>query len=234
MNMEDKRIKISENGPYLVSGGIPLVKLKVITDDLEYPYKWVEESKYPEQESYALCRCGQSKNKPFCDKTHLKVGFDGTEVATTDSYMERAKTLEGPDLILTDNYDLCSHTAFCTRAGGIGSLVMRSDDPEAKKTAIEEAANCDSGRLVVWDKETNEPIEGELELSIVVAEEPDKNVSGALWVRGGIPINSLDGIVYEVRNRVTLCRCGNSFNKPFCDGTHIMMGFSDGDESIRR
>jgi len=45
MSVEDKHIKISENGPYLISGGIPLVKLKAITDSLGYPYKWVEEIK---------------------------------------------------------------------------------------------------------------------------------------------------------------------------------------------
>lgn len=233
MDKNDKIIKITKNGPYIVHGGIPLIKLKVITDDLDYPYKWVEESRYQTHESYKLCRCGQSKNKPFCDGTHEKINFDGAETATKDSYSKGAKVLEGPDLILTDNYDLCAHTAFCTRAGGIGSLVMRSDDPEAKKTAIEEAANCDSGRLVVWDKETNEPVEPELELSIAVVEEPDKGVSGALWVRGGILIESADGTVYEIRNRVALCRCGKSSNKPFCNGTHIMAGFDDGDESIK-
>ena len=38
---------------------------------------------------------------------------------------------------------------------------------------------------------------------------------------GRIPIQSADGTEYEVRNRATLCRCGRSHNKPFCDGTHL-------------
>lgn len=50
---------------------------------------------------------------------------------------------------------------------------------------------------------------------------------GPLWVRGGIPVESSDGATYEVRNRVTLCRCGRSSNKPFCDGTHKGVGFRD-------
>ena len=37
---------------------------------------------------------------------------------------------------------------------------------------------------------------------------------------GGIPIHGADGQAYEVRNRVTLCRCGRSANKPYCDGAH--------------
>jgi len=39
-------------------------------------------------------------------------------------------------------------------------------------------------------------------------------------VRGKIPIQSADGKIYEKRNRITLCRCGESLNKPFCDSSH--------------
>ncbi|MFE2733740.1 CDGSH iron-sulfur domain-containing protein [Streptomyces sp. NPDC059349] len=46
-------------------------------------------------------------------------------------------------------------------------------------------------------------------------------------MRGGIPVTAADGTPYEVRNRVTLCRCGASRNKPFCDGTHASIGFKD-------
>ena len=77
-----------------------------------------------------------------------------------------------------------------------------------------------SGRLLVWDKDGN-PIEPELEPSIELVEDPSKGVSGPLWVRGGIPIESADGTTYEIRNRITLCRCGKSENKPFCDGIHL-------------
>jgi hypothetical protein len=48
----------------------------------------------------------------------------------------------------------------------------------------------------------------------------------ALWVSGGIPIERADGQPFEVRNRVTLCRCGDSKNKPLCDGTHEEVEFS--------
>jgi CDGSH-type Zn-finger protein len=52
-------------------------------------------------------------------------------------------------------------------------------------------------------------------------------------VKGGVPVESADGTVYEVRNRVTLCRCGKSTNKPFCDGTHIDVNFKDGDKTLK-
>ena len=56
----------------------------------------------------------------------------------------------------------------------------------------------------------------------------------AVWLKGGIALESADGKKYETRNRVTLCRCGQSGNKPFCDGTHIDCGFDDGDESLKQ
>ena len=77
------------------------------------------------------------------------------------------------------------------------------------------AADCNSGRLVIWDKKTGEPLEPAFEKSIGLVEGPIKGISGPLWVRGGIPVISADGFVYEIRNRVTLCRCGKSGNKPF-------------------
>jgi CDGSH-type Zn-finger protein len=46
-----------------------------------------------------------------------------------------------------------------------------------------------------------------------------------VWVRGGITVQTMDGTTYEVRNRATLCRCGHSGNKPFCDGAHAEAGF---------
>ncbi|MCJ7713336.1 CDGSH iron-sulfur domain-containing protein, partial [Candidatus Bathyarchaeota archaeon] len=58
-------------------------------------------------------------------------------------------------------------------------------------------------------------------------------VSGPIWVKGGVIVESSDGTSYEVRNRQTLCRCGKSENKPFCDGTHIKAGFNDGDKSLK-
>jgi CDGSH-type Zn-finger protein len=222
-----KIIKIVKNGPFLVSGDIPLVKLAIKTDKKGYPSEWIEKGKYPLQKEYALCRCGHSKNKPYCDGNHEKIRFEGTETAGQELYINNVKEMEGPDLLLTDNYGLCNHAGFCDRAGGIGYLVRHSDDHKSKKTAIKIAGNCNSGRFVVWDKETGNPMEPNFEPSIAITEEPEKGVSGPLWVRGEISIKSADETVYEIRNRVTLCRCGESSNKPFCDGTHIMTDFND-------
>jgi CDGSH-type Zn-finger protein len=214
------KIKISKNGPYLVSGGIPLSQQAIIVDSEGYSCEWREGTKYPTKENYALCRCGQSKNKPFCDGTHLKVNFDGTETADNEPYIKRAEKTEGQTLRLTDLEDLCASARFCDRAGGIWELVMKSDS-KARKLAIEEAGNCPAGRLMVWNIKTGKAIEPVFKRSIGLVEDLQVRVSGPIWVRGGIPIESADGVVYEIRNRVTLCRCGKSKNKPFCDGSHM-------------
>jgi len=217
----NKKITVCKDGPYIVSGGIPLT-IKEIRNDAEgYCSTWHEVKTYPLQEQYALCRCGHSKNRPFCDGTHAKIHFDGTETADNVPYLDRADRIKGPTLSLTDADGMCVHARFCMRAGGIWNLTRQSDAPEAREIAINEAANCPSGRLVVWDNTSGKPLEPEFEKSIVVIEYPPRHEHGQLWVRGGIPVESSDGHVYETRNRVTLCRCGKSFNKPFCDGSHV-------------
>jgi CDGSH-type Zn-finger protein len=215
------KIVVSKNGPFLVSGRIPLIREEICNDEEGYCRTWKEVARYPVRENYALCRCGHSGNKPFCDGTHAAVHFDGTEGAGEETCLHHPKRIRGPALELEDVEDLCAHARFCMRAGGIWNLTRKSDIPEARDTAIEEACNCPSGRLVLRDRETGGVIEPELERSIVVIEYPPGEEHGPLWVRGGIPVESAGGKQYTVRNRVTLCRCGKSGNKPFCDGSHI-------------
>lgn len=213
-------IQVSVNGPYLVSGGIPLLQKSIDYNVQLDSCKWQDDKIYPQQKNYALCRCGQSCNKPFCDGTHSKVSFDGTEIEQQELYSNKAVRINGPDLTLTDAKDLCASARFCHRAGGIWSLILTSDKPDDKRIAIEEAADCPSGRLIVYDKKTKKAIEPSFKPSLVLIEDPFIHRSGPIWVRGGIPIQSAQGTIYEIRNRVTLCRCGKSHNKPFCDSSH--------------
>ena len=213
------RIKIIRNGPYLVSGGVPLSKQTIEIDSTGHSCGWEKGEQYPTQEKYILCRCGRSKNKPICDGTHIKVNFDGTEKADGVPYLKKAKTIYGPTIDLTDAREFCAAARFCDRAGGIWKLVKQSDKPEARRLAEEETRNCPSGRLVIWDKR-GKAMEPDFEPSIVIVEDPKENNEGPIWVRGNITIKSEVGNIYERRNRVALCRCGKSSNKPFCDGTH--------------
>jgi CDGSH-type Zn-finger protein len=218
---DSMKITVGRNGPYIVTDNVPLTTSEICNDDEGYCRTWREVKRYPLQEKYALCRCGHSNNKPFCDGTHAKIHFEGTEAEDHEPFDKAAEVICGPALTLADNKHLCVHARFCMRAGGIWNLVEQSDNQEARDTAIEEACNCPSGRLVIKDNESGKAIEPKFEKSIVVIEYPPRGEHGPLWVRGGIPIESTEGKQYEIRNRVTLCRCGRSKNKPFCDGSHI-------------
>jgi len=223
------RITVSENGPYLVSGGVPLVRVEIVTNEAGESVSWLQTEAIRAPERYSLCRCGHSCTKPFCDGSHDVVHFEGTETAGTDSYIEVAACIDGPGVKLRDARKLCAEARFCDRAGGIWNLIRECEDPAIRSLVLEEAALCPSGRYSACDPETDEPHEPAYEPSIALVEDPSLEVSGPLWVRGGIPILSAAYEPYEVRNRVTLCRCGHSGNKPFCDGSHIAAKFSDAD-----
>lgn len=214
-------ISVSKDGPYLVVGRVPLFEQIIIVDKEGTPVKWGMGKTFPTMEKCGLCRCGGSQHKPFCDNTHLKIRFDGTEADYFEPYLKQAKVIDGPELRLTDAENFCASARFCHRAGEIWNLIPKTDNAEAKQIALEEARDCPSGRLVVWDKKTGEAIEEKLEKSIGFIEDPQLSCMGPIWVRGGIPVKSVSGRAYEVRNRVTLCRCGKSTIKPFCDSSHF-------------
>jgi len=225
---QGKKIVVSKDGPYLVFGDIP-VKIQVITPNKEgFSWDWKEGQSFPAKSNNRLCRCGNSGTAPFCDDSHLRVHFDGKETASRDSYRKQAQDLDGPTLTLSDAQSLCAFARFCDPGGKIWNLVRASNDSKARDLAIREAMYCPSGRLVLNDKKADKEIEPDLTPSIGVVEDPALGCSGPLWVRGGISIESQDGETYEKRNRVTLCRCGASGNKPFCDGSHASIEFKDG------
>jgi CDGSH-type Zn-finger protein len=221
------KVQISKNGPYIVSGDVPLSKEIIGANEDGESVKWKRKQEYPPQGRYALCRCGRSANKPFCDGSHTKTGFDGTETASRQPYLDQAKVIRGPTMSLTDVESLCAFARFCDPHGGVWNLVSATDNPSASKHFASQACDCPSGRLVAWDNQTGKPIEPMYAPSICLIEDPAKECSGPLWLRGGVQLIGGDGFEYEIRNRVTLCRCGASQNKPFCDGTHVSISFSD-------
>jgi len=233
LEKKEGKVVVTKNGPYLVSGNLPLAKEIIITDRKGDPVEWRMGGRYPRQENYLLCRCGKSKTKPYCDQTHVTVRFNGTETASKKKYLEQAGEITGPELVLRDYEELCATARFCHRSGGAWKLTEDSKDMKSRETAIQEACDCPSGRLLACDRKTGRPIEPRLKKSISLVEDPQEKVSGPIWLKGGIPLESSDGTSYETRNRVTLCRCGRSRNKPFCDGSHVSVGFNDGDSTLR-
>jgi len=222
------KIIVSKDGPYQVSGKVPLDMQIIEPNDDGLSWDWEKAKTFETGEKYDLCRCGQSKNKPFCDGSHMKAKFDGKETATRKPYVRQAEVFDGATMLLSDAEELCAFARFCDPGGKIWGLMQNTDDPEVRKLVIREANHCPSGRLVLHDKKTSTEPEERLSPGIGVVEDPAMGCSGPLWVRGGVQIESADGTPYEVRNRVTLCRCGASSNKPFCNGSHASIRFRDG------
>jgi CDGSH-type Zn-finger protein len=222
-------ITVTVNGPYLVSGALPLSEQAIGIDPEGNAWTWEGEpggDATAPRESYALCRCGQSQNKPFCDGSHARTGFDGAETASREPYEAAAEVIDGPSMVLHDDQPLCAFARFCDGYGSIWERVTETEDERTRELVAHQGSHCPSGRLVVRDKEADgAPVEPDFEPSVVLVEDPQQNASGPIWVRGGVQVVAADGHEYEVRNRVTLCRCGQSTNKPFCDGTHAHVGF---------
>ncbi|WKY47546.1 CDGSH iron-sulfur domain-containing protein [Eubacteriaceae bacterium ES3] len=228
--MSEQKIIILPDGPYLVYGQI-LLSEKIIKKGKE-GYILEEGRELPQQENVALCRCGHSKNPPFCDGEHDNCGFDGQETASNDDFNDRAERIEGPDLILMDDHR-CALARFCHRkSGSAWELVKKSDDAFLKKEAILASLECPAGRLVPLEK-NGEGMEENVEPEITILQDPEKKVSGGIFVRGRIEIISASGKSYEIRDRVTLCRCGKSENKPFCDAKHIEVHYCDSEKKFR-
>ena len=225
--MTDPTILITENGPYLISGTVPLTEQAITVDETGNTWDYADTGAEPAApgERYALCRCGHSGHKPFCDGTHARIGFDGTETASRRPFAQDAEVSEGPDLDLADDRPLCAFARICDGHGRIWNTVFETDDPAKRAIVEHQGSQCPSGRLVVSRHGDGDPIEPAFEPSIVLLEDPQQDASGPIWARGGISLKSADGFTYETRNRVTLCRCGQSSNKPFCDGTHAHIGF---------
>jgi len=224
IRQENPKIKVTKDGPYLVTGNVPLYEKKIAPRGKSYVLEPGRE--LPQSERYTLCRCGASKHMPFCDGSHVAAGFVGTETASRTAYNQRAGLLKGPGVDMLDD-DRCAFARFCHQERGIAwDLVKASGDEENRDQAIKAASGCPAGRLVAVDHDRGE-IEPEYAPSIFIVQDPEKNVSAGIFVRGGIPIESADNETYEVRNRVALCRCGASRNKPFCDARHVAVQFLD-------
>ncbi len=222
--MSDPRIDIAPDGPYLVHGGVPVREKDYVYSEHGEPMTWkagppLDPSAAANDEgTYRLCRCGQTDNAPFCDNSHADADFDGTETAPTDSHLDRATARQGEGLEVLDDVGLCMHAGQCgNRETNVWKMVRKTEESITRIGVIRMVEKCPSGRLV--NRIDGEIVEPSLPQEIGVVP------GGPLWVTGGVPVQRADGEPFETRNRVTLCRCGASGNKPLCDGTHKEIAF---------
>jgi CDGSH-type Zn-finger protein len=218
-------VVIMKDGPYVISGDAPLSEEIIGANAEGESINWRRGRTYNALGKYALCRCGQSAQAPFCDGTHARVGFDGTETAPRTLFADQAQTFDGPSQSLLDARHLCADARFCDPNGKVWTQVALTDDPDVRAMFLSQVHNCPAGRLVAFDNATAKTIEEKSPATVGLIEDPVEDCSGPIWLRGGVALTSADGHQYEGRNNMTVCRCGASKNKPFCDGTHSSINF---------
>jgi CDGSH-type Zn-finger protein/ferredoxin len=173
----------------------------------------------------ALCRCGGSKLKPYCDGTHATIGFDSAKSATPRA-PDRLDRYQGKEIIVLDNRGTCCHFGNCTdhlptvfHEDGDRFVKPDGDTPE---NIMEIVRQCPSGALGFARNGTTYTGE-DREQEIYVAG------NASYYVRGGIELEGEPMNQGANREHYALCRCGQSKNKPFCDGTHWSIKFNDPD-----
>ena len=222
--MDDMKISVQKNGPYIVRGDVPLVCKTQVVSEYGEPLTWKKEKVIDTDETYTLCRCGQSGENPFCDGTHARIDFDGTETADTSVTAKRqVHYVGGTKIAVKRDYSLCAESGFCgNRSTDVEQMVPHTDDTGVRSQVIAMIERCPSGSFTYSIEEGEADIEPDLPRQIAVTTEitSDGPIAGPLWVTGNIPIERADGQPFETRNRVTLCRCGLSTAKPLCNGSH--------------
>lgn len=202
-------IECRPNGPYVVK-------------DLE-DLRRSDGGVIPTKPVSALCRCGGSANKPFCDRTHLTNGFSDAKL--TEGKGDRRQDYVGRRITIHDNRAICAHAGRCT--DGLSAVFKYGSEPWIDPNGAEVAAivetirKCPSGALSYSVEEVEHRD---------VAGKPAITVSkdGPYEVTGGVTLIEQKWGEGASTEHFTLCRCGGSRNKPFCDGTHWSIGFKDG------
>ncbi|WP_372729438.1 CDGSH iron-sulfur domain-containing protein [Nocardioides sp.] len=216
-------IRVAEAGPYVVTGGVPLSRRRRVLSEEGEPLTWQTTEELDAPASYRLCRCGHSGTKPYCDNTHQRIEFDDSEPAGRAPYEEAAKEYPGTGVTVRDVRSLCQHAAFCAnRETNVWKMTKRSEDTRVRAELMGMVERCPSGALT--QQVGGEAVEPDLRPGIGVVDD------GPLAVTGGpsglVTVRHVDG-TRESRPRMTLCRCGASANKPFCDGSHTEAEFHD-------
>lgn len=170
----------------------------------------------------ALCRCGASGNKPFCDGTHGTIRFSDQRIA--DDTRNHRVSYAGKRITIHDNRGICAHAGLCTER--LGSVFRMQQEPwidpdgASAEEIVATVKACPSGALSysVEDVEYRDQARAPM---VTVSDD------GPYAITGGI---ELIGVVFgegASKEHYTLCRCGASKNKPFCDGSHWNVGFRD-------
>lgn len=173
------------------------------------------------RETVLLCRCGASNRKPFCDGTHVGVGFSSKR-----KWKPGAGNLVdhvGAGVTIHDNRGLCAHVEYCVEE--LPQVFDRSKRPwvnpdgASVEAIVALCKKCPSGALsctvdgVLYRNYDERP-------PVVIATH-----EGPYYLEGYVEVVGEEFSEGYSEEHCTLCRCGESRNKPLCDGRHWDVGF---------
>ena len=214
MKSEKPKIACLPNGPYyLLNDPTPQTVPNLVNPD---------GIAYANVTGVALCRCGGSGNKPFCDGTHGKNGF--TDDKQADGSADKRQSYVGQQITIHDNRGVCSHAGYCT--DNLKSVFKLGEepwiDPDGAKTReiIDTIRQCPSGALS-YSLDNVEHRDQDRPPMVTVTR------TGPYFVTGGIELIGQEMGDGASPEHYALCRCGASKNKPFCDGSHWEIGFEE-------
>jgi len=208
-NEKKPGITLAPDGPYIVKGLTSFASQK---------------GSIKTEETIALCRCGKSSNKPYCDGTHKEIGFS---TDNNEPHLENKRDdYIGQKITIHDNRSICAHAGVCTDK--LASVFRMKQEPwiDPDAAGIEEIITiiqkCPSGALSYSIEDTENPGQNP-EPAIFIAANGPYVVSSCPDL---LKVNWREG---ASKQQYTLCRCGASKNKPFCDGSHWSIKFTDED-----
>ena len=214
MSERDKQtIESRDSGPYVISN---------VSN-----FKTSRAESVKTARTMVLCRCGKSGSKPHCDGTHTKIDFNSAKIKGRQP--DRVDDYVGKEITIHDNRGVCSHAGYCT--DNLPSVWRMQTEPwiDPDGASVEEIIRviemCPSGALSYTLKGVkHDAVERDPSISL--------HKDGPYYVVGGIGLEDYNGSTPESNEHCTLCRCGGSKNKPFCDGTHWYLNFKDDEINI--
>jgi len=215
---DERSITAKQGGPLMVTGSVPITTKTPIESEQGEPLSWKTGEPDDVKVKVALCRCGGSSNKPYCDGTHADIEWDSNDDPPEGTYAERAENLGGEGIQIFDDRPICAHAGFCANeVTNVWEMADQTGDSQIRSQAMAMIERCPSGALTY-------AVDGDM-IEPALPEQIAVTPGGPLWVTGGIAVTASDGTELETRNRVALCRCGASGSRPLCDGSHADIDF---------